>query len=155
QKRSVPTPRRHVRDDVEVAEERERPERGERGVELRLEDVVGERLEAAEEAEIERLRRRRGDRAHSAASFCAAFVCASSRTVTTPVEPSISIRAPSAMRDVAPGRATIVGIPKLRPVIAVCDSMLPRSTTIPFEASIKKSQPGSVSRATRIMSGSI
>ena len=44
----------------------------------------------------------------------------------------------------------MVGTPSMRPVIAVWETMLPRSTTSPEALSISGSQPGSVSRATRI-----
>ena len=51
---------------------------------------------------------------------------------------------------VAPRTPTTVGNPNLRPAIAVCERREPRSTTRPREASMRYSQPGSVSRATRI-----
>src|SRR5207253_1380520 len=63
--RRVHAEERLAANDVQIGEERERPECGERGVELRLEDVVRERFEAAEEAQI--VERRDDGGAHSAA----------------------------------------------------------------------------------------
>ena len=52
-------------------------------------------------------------------------------THDTSSAPSISTSCPSAMSVVASATPTTVGMPSSRPMIAVCDRMLPRSTTSP------------------------